>query len=148
MRTAGFILAGMILPALTGCGNDAKLAVTPVQGEILFQKKDGKTIPMAGARVIFHPTFEESKFPAFPVGKVKEDGSFSLGTYASEDGAPEGNYVVTVIWKKPKALKFDFFVKNAEGEDLLKGAYADAKRSSLRVKIQAGTAVKILVPQP
>jgi hypothetical protein len=33
-----------------------------------------------------------------PRGKVAADGSFKLTTYATDDGAPQGRYRVTVEW--------------------------------------------------
>ena len=34
-------------------------------------------------------------------GMTEGDGSFRLSTYAAFDGAQEGEYTVTVVWRRP-----------------------------------------------
>lgn len=106
---------------------------------------------MRGAKIAFAPTKNEENFPAYPSATVKADGSFELGTYGENDGAPEGEYVVLVEWKRAKKVKYDFFVKDNTGtfgEDLLRGAYSDRDKSPLRVTIKQGQPLNIIVPQP
>src|SRR5689334_14711116 len=65
--------------------------VFPVQGKVLFKGK-----PIAPAVVVFH-----SKNPGqteHPVGKSRQDGVYKLSTYSDKDGAPVGEYAVTVTW--------------------------------------------------
>jgi len=69
--------------------------VFPVHGSILV---DGK--PAKGAVVMFHPLpLESGRFKMIRSrGTVGEDGGFRLTTYKIDDGAPEGEYAVTVYW--------------------------------------------------
>lgn len=58
-----------------------------------------------------------------PHANVQPDGTFSLTTYSTEDGAPSGNYALTVAWPAPPKHRFD-----PAGPDRLKGRYADPRR--------------------
>lgn len=147
MRTP-FLLCSMVAVAtLSGCGK-AKMSVIPVKGELHLKSRDGKLTPMSGARLVLNPTENEGKFPAFPTAKVNEDGTFELGTYEQNDGAPPGDYVVTLEWRKTKKPKYDYLVKETQGEDILRGAYSNRQTSPLRVTVKTGEPLTIVVPQP
>ncbi|HEX4069989.1 MAG TPA: hypothetical protein VHX68_02425 [Planctomycetaceae bacterium] len=84
-----------------GCGKSrpeikGKLPVFPVKGKVMM---DGQ--PMAGATVLFYPTQEFPKGAAQqrPRAVVEDDGTFQVSTYGTNDGAPAGEYKVTVSWK-------------------------------------------------
>jgi hypothetical protein len=81
---------------LTGaCAKDeARVPVFPVRGQVRFEGK-----PAPGAFVVFHPV-EDAGDDLRPTGRVGTDGSFSLSTYDKDDGAPAGDYTVTVEWQK------------------------------------------------
>ncbi|WZO98840.1 hypothetical protein EP7_000431 [Isosphaeraceae bacterium EP7] len=88
--------------AVVGCSKGpARLAVVPVTGKVTF-----KGVPPDGALVVFHPTKPLPKQEGGletpdPSGQVKPDGTFQLTTYDGNDGAPEGDYAVTIQWYKP-----------------------------------------------
>jgi hypothetical protein len=111
-----------------GCGNRG-LPVFPVQGELRYNKE-----PAAKALVIFTPqeNTDAKNWPnGYPRGVVKEDGSYKLSTYGETDGAPAGEYAVTVLW-----------LENVEGSheekvDKLQGRYADAVTSKYRFQVKA-----------
>ena len=97
-------LRGLLLSALllvTSCSGSR--AVYPVTGKVLFQGR-----PAVGAVVQFHPQDQSDANPVVPVGQVGADGSFRLTTYAHEDGAPAGRYVITVFWGVPSKGGDDF----------------------------------------
>ncbi|OWK34997.1 hypothetical protein FRUB_09839 [Fimbriiglobus ruber] len=111
-----------------GCERVNRLKVYPVRGEVTV---DGK--PAAGARIFFHPEANLADPRALrPIAIVEADGSFRLTTYLANDGAPAGEYVVTVTW--PTKAGADEEISG----DRLKYAYADAKKSKLRVTVKAG----------
>jgi hypothetical protein len=122
-------LAGL---ALLGDGCNAhpdRLPVYPVRGKVLYQGQ-----PAAGAYVSFHPADPDAKLPVGPRAVVGGDGSFVLSTYVKEDGAPAGDYVVTVEWRKP--------VRRPDGEtepgpNLLPPRYQTPKTSGLRATVSA-----------
>lgn len=73
-----------------GCGSGRK-PVFPITGKVLVNGK-----PAAHAMVVFHPVGENGPDVVKPRGKVETDGSFTLTTYDGNDGAPAGDYQVTV----------------------------------------------------
>src|SRR5437870_3087725 len=83
---------------LVGCSSDDPdgelLVMFPVRGSVMVNGKPG-----TGARVVFHPHAEE--IPATPFGVVDSDGVFELSTFLPKDGAPEGDYSVTISWAPP-----------------------------------------------
>ncbi len=88
-----------------GCGGTGKPEAVPAGGQVMFKK----STPAAGALVVFHPLDPdyEKRIGGKPFAKVKDDGTFTLTTYAEDDGAPEGEYGVTVDWRsKAKDVKF------------------------------------------
>jgi|WetSurMetagenome_2_1015567.scaffolds.fasta_scaffold125630_2 hypothetical protein len=91
--------------AIVGCGSKdpSRLAVFPVKGQIAFRGKSP-----AGALVVLHPKTPVASHSLRPVGHVREDGTFSVTSYESDDGAPAGEYAVTVQWQSP--------VKKANGD--------------------------------
>src|SRR5687767_10889460 len=95
-RLPGLALAAFAL-AGAGCGpSDPGLKpVYPVQGSLFVKGK-----PAKGAVVMFHPLPLETGRPTAlrSRGTVGDDGSFRLTTYNTDDGAPAGEYVVTVYW--------------------------------------------------
>jgi hypothetical protein len=89
-----------VLLLLTSCSG--RKTVYPVTGKVLF---DGK--PAQGAVVHFHPKDKSGKL-IVPVGQVGADGSFRLTSYKQDDGAPAGDYTVTVFWGVPSKGGDDF----------------------------------------
>ena len=85
-----------LVAASTGCQSRAAgdpvaivNSVIPVSGQVRYA--DGR--PVANAWVVFHPKDppgNEASVATVPVG------TFRLGTFAKEDGAVPGRYVVTV----------------------------------------------------
>lgn len=79
---------------LASCSKtDAQSPTFPVSGQILLP--DGK--PAEHALVIFHPVGQAAG--PKPRGKVLANGTYQLTTYGVDDGAPAGDYQVTVeLW--------------------------------------------------
>lgn len=96
------LLAGLV--CFAGCGDSSKPATLPATGSVTFKKK----APAAGALIVFHPTDAalEKKIGGKPFATVRDDGTFALTCYREGDGAPEGEYGVTVQWNaKPREGK-------------------------------------------
>jgi hypothetical protein len=117
--------------ACASCSGGGGGALNPVKGKIL----DGKGQPLAGAVLTFHP--KGGAKAVLPVGRSGADGEFTLAT-GNKDGAPAGEYVVTVIW--PEEAKQDGKISMAppENRDRLNGAFANRDTSTLRAEVKAG----------
>jgi hypothetical protein len=105
----------------------------PVKGKVLHKGQ-----PLKDAVVTFHPKGDKSITTVLPVGKSGEDGSFSLITGVKE-GAPAGEYVVTVICpEETKLPKGKISTAPPESRDRFEGAYANRETSTLRAEIKPG----------
>jgi hypothetical protein len=119
----------MVLVGLAGtCSCSGRKAVFPVRGQVLDAKKN----PAVGAMLIFHPKPEDPKDPSRPVGTADENGNFTLTTYRARDGAPAGEYVITIIWPGKKTTPFDH-----PNPDQLGGRYADEVKSTIRFTVES-----------
>lgn len=78
---------------LSGCGESKKPWETAIPAAGIIQY-DGK--PLAGAMISLIPENSDIPVSVRPSATSKPDGTFSLGTYSSGDGAPEGTYKVIV----------------------------------------------------
>ncbi len=124
------ILGGMALPSCSGSAG-----LQPVRGKVLYKNE-----PIKGAVVFFHPQGNGDINAQHPSGMTGEDGSFTLMT-GSKDGAPVGDYTVTVIWNEqievPKKI-----VMNPDDipppKDRLGGRYANQASSKLTAKVKSG----------
>jgi hypothetical protein len=63
-----------------------------VKGRVVF-KGDGTPLP--GGMVVFEPVDANNKVSVR--GQIQSDGTFRLGTYKDDDGAPEGKYRASVV---------------------------------------------------
>jgi hypothetical protein len=91
-RIAAFSLLALLVCCFASCGKTTtQLATYEVKGQIL---QNGRPVPHA--TVVFHPSFELGPEVSKPRATTNEDGTFTISTYATADGAPEGEYKVTV----------------------------------------------------
>src|SRR5215471_17620929 len=107
-RALGAALISALSLTAAGCGSSAadQLPVFPTTGKVSFKGQ----VP-SGAIVALHPK-GNLKGPngevVVPHAHVQPDGSYSLSSYTASDGAPAGDYAVTLEWHK--------VVKTAKGE--------------------------------
>jgi hypothetical protein len=136
MRTALLVMV-LSLPLLLvpGCGKKRgdRVTVYPVTGKVLVKGQ-----PADGATVTFFaqaPPPTEGKAPPPPTGAVDSTGQFHLGTYEPDDGAPAGDYKVTISWPEapPPNAKGIFDLK-----DRLQGRYSSPEKSTLKAQVPEG----------
>lgn len=86
---------GLCIPLLTGCGNSGDLLpLNSVTGQV---RCDGE--PLEGASVVFYPVGGSERLQDLrPRGTTNVDGRFQLQTYLPGDGAPVGEFKVTIEW--------------------------------------------------
>lgn len=107
-----------------------KKELVPVSGEVVV---DGE--PGWGVRVTLVPKGgTDASNPTLSQGEAGKDGKFTIGTYAPDDGAPPGEYVLTFE-------RFDRSVIRIGGgrpPDLFQKRLADPKSSEHPVTIPDG----------
>ncbi len=100
-----------------------------------------KTTPPAGALVVFHPTDPavEKTIGGKPFGKVADDGTFKLTSYAEGDGAPEGEYGVTIDWRtKGKEGGMSLTEGGGGGAPRLNAKYSNPQQPFTKVTVKKG----------
>jgi hypothetical protein len=123
------LATALLAVAVVGCGKAApeRVATHPAKGTITFKGQ-----PTPGAFVTLHPKTPLENVPA-PRANVGKDGSFEVTTFNGGDGAPEGDYIVTVQWYKP--------VKNGNdvvaGPNVIPPKYGKPQTSSVVIHIAA-----------
>jgi hypothetical protein len=131
-------IAGLVCAFLLGLiGCSGQKAVYPVSGQVVSGEAKK---PAVGALVMLVPVTADPKDSTRPSGTVDESGAFAITTYKAKDGAPAGDYVVTLVWPTPKKSMME------EGEDdMLKGAFADATKSKIRFTVKAAKSNEVPV---
>jgi hypothetical protein len=123
----------ILLPTilLPGCGGDnlPRSEAFPVVGRVLVNGK-----PASRAEITFHPLSSSGK-QVSPFAIAGEDGTFRPSTHLANDGAPLGEYAVTVVW--PKILK-GVGGEEDRGPDQLRDRFRDPQRPAAKVTIAAG----------
>jgi len=82
---------------VSGCGGPSEVPTVPVSGSVRVQGK-----PAEGAIVVLHPVAGGEAMTHFrPQGECDAEGAFRVRTYVEGDGAPPGEYRVTICWPGP-----------------------------------------------
>jgi hypothetical protein len=130
------VLLAMVV-TITGCGRgetDQQLlkrlvpnasATKPVTGIVTV---DG--VPVKDLWVTLHPTDPEQKLR--PRAQTDPQGRFQITTYVGGDGAPSGDYTITIEWLRFSRLGGAGWV----GPDKLDNQYSDPKTTSLKVTVK------------
>lgn len=133
----GISAAAALLTVLAACSSSSPLPVYPVSGTLKLKGE-----PASGAHVVFHPTtpiqLPSAKEgtpgePVSPTAVVQPDGTFKVTSFVGGDGAPAGDYSVTVTWLKT-------ITKNGQpeaGPNVIPPAYAKAESTPLKVTVKS-----------
>jgi hypothetical protein len=128
--------AALLILSLPGCGS-GKYPVVPVQGKLTYQ---GKPAPFVDVQ--FHPTDESMKEKKIlPAGTTRKDGTFTLTTYETDDGAPAGEYKVTLYWATlapGQILDPSDPESRPEGPDGFQGRFANPETTTLSATVSEG----------
>jgi hypothetical protein len=123
---AGLMAAALV--ALAGCGRSDSLPsyqVYEVKGKVVLA--DGK--PLGGGWITFVP---KGELPVTPSAAIGSDGTFSLNTGGSGDGAPPGDYKVRV-----EAPQFQQAVPKSRRKPVFPEKYNDEDSSGLVITVRA-----------
>jgi hypothetical protein len=133
-RTYLFLVAAAGVAFLSACGkSDNRVKVYPVSGKVLV-----RGAPAEGARVVLYPVSQELKKPGMPIPDGMTDGSgvFKLRSFQPDDGAPEGEFKVGIIWFEPQ--RDGTIVDSPSAKDRLGGKYSNPEKSNLTAKVEKG----------
>lgn len=128
----------LLAAALGGCGQSPRETATvfPVEGRFTVNGK-----PASGALVSFVPqTSPSDGRRAIPSqARADDNGAFKLTTFHTADGAPAGDYKVTLYWPAPNpAAAPDSDDDDAVlGPDQLRGRFDSVDQSNLRAHVPA-----------
>lgn len=123
----------LLLLLILGCGNNQQKAIEdsvignrqevyPVSGTVLV---DGKPVENLTIQ-IYRP--DGVAMPT--TAQTDSNGNFKLATYNPGDGAPKGEYILTVEW-----LRYRKATGTWVGPDKLKGRYSDPSRSTFKFEV-------------
>lgn len=140
------VLVGFATVMLSSCGGGPKggerIQIFPVHGEVFIDGKPGKD-----AFVFLHPKQPvDNPNPGRPIAslaRVNEKGEFKISTYESGDGAPPGEYTISVTWNEATGIMKDRF----DGPDRLKGRYADPEKTGFKVEVPENAPAPIVIPR-
>jgi len=112
-----FVRPIVVFLTVAGCRGPAPphVAVYPVEGRLLVSG-----VPAADAHITFHP-LDGHGVPV--IGRTGRDGSFTLTTFTPGDGAPAGEYSVTVVWPNDSIPRDE--CADTTTHDRLNRAYSD-----------------------
>lgn len=127
-------IIGCLLAVSLGCGGDDRVKLYPVTGIVTVKGQ-----PAEGAQVVLFLADESLRGGGHPLpsGVTGPDGTFSLSSFKPNDGAPAGDYQVTIVW--PEEVKIN--PNNPEtppARDRLKDRYAAPAQSGLTATVEAG----------
>jgi hypothetical protein len=125
------LLLAILLLWIPSCGSNRQPCY-PVHGEVFAGRGQERT-PAAGAVVVFHPAAPASDDVPRPSAHVGDDGKFVLTTYVKDDGAPAGDYTITIEWAAPRPPPP---FKPTQTGDRLKGLYSDPRTSRLKYSVE------------
>jgi hypothetical protein len=117
--------------SLTGCSDtNSQLPVFPVQGTVALKGK-----PLANALVALHPV--DTSDPRATACRATTDvnGRFTVSTYKANDGAPVGEYKVTVECYQLKGSGSSL----EPGPNILPVKYSRPTTTDLTVRVVEGT---------
>jgi hypothetical protein len=119
----GLAAAGLALLVLGGCGGNQT-----VRGKLVYADTEEPVTELAG----FDVTFSSETLGVSARGTIEQDGTFRLGTEKENDGAPPGQYVVTLTQpiREPDRPYL--------GDPVVDRAYEDPARSDLRAEVTTG----------
>lgn len=143
----GLLGAGLL--AVAGCGESQRIEgradLYPVNGRVTY-----RGAPVPGASVVFHRQGGAADAaPQSAFGQTDENGNFNLTTYSNADGAPAGEYIVTVTKREtaepsPAADPEEYVPPEAAGAavpqrpaSLIPEKYESPATSDLRATVSA-----------
>jgi hypothetical protein len=131
----GKALLLILVLAVFGCSKteEGRMTVYPVSGRVTVNGQ-----PAGGAIVVFYGATPDLTGPGTPApeGTTDAHGEFRLRSYDPDDGAPAGEFKVTVIWPEPIPPGADR--EMYQPKDRLQGRYSNPQKSNLTATVEEG----------
>jgi hypothetical protein len=115
------LLLGVTLP---GCGED-RPPTYPVRGRVVFA--DGKPVQTGVVELL------STEFGETASGRIADDGTFVLGTFAEDDGACAGEHQAIVI---QMIINDGVTTHNRDHGPAVDPMFATYERSNLKVQVE------------
>lgn len=136
MRSVVFMGSMLVTMTLVGCWSSGpqmeSRSTVATEGQVLLSGK-----PQAGIHVTLIPV--DAKQDGKPRGITDAQGNFQLSTYRKDDGAPPGDYVITLTW--PGAPDPSVPEDSQIPPDRLRGKFADPKKSAIKAKVESAKTI-------
>ena len=133
-RSAGVNAIALLVTALSlpGCGGQPRerLPVHPVAGQITLRGR-----PLANAFVVLHPKGSADPRAITARGQTDRSGRFQATTYVANDGAPAGEYAVTVVFHQLEKQGESF----VPGRNILSPKIASPASTDISIRVAEGT---------
>jgi hypothetical protein len=120
-----------LVGCLLGCSSGVQPPLCyPVHGKVSFKGK-----PLGESVVVFHRVGGDVEGNQKPMAITKADGTFELTTYSTGDGAPPGEYAITV---ERRALTTGGEEAVRNGPNTLPPKYASPQSTDIKFTIIEG----------
>jgi hypothetical protein len=129
-RCSPSLLAWGGIIALAGCSGSTGPVCYPVQGQVTL---DGK--PLVEAMVVLHPLSGMVDGGQKPIASTDAEGRFATTTFQSGDGAPPGDYAITVELRAQRMAGEELI---RDGRNMLPPRYARPESSGFRCTVGEG----------
>jgi hypothetical protein len=119
-----------LLVSLLGCGpkGPARKSTVKVTGVVLVEGAP----PSSSIQIQCHNVAGiEQQMPTLSQAMTNHGGVFELSTYETGDGAPPGDYIITMKWQTFNTMSMTY-----SGEDRLNGRYSDPATSTFKFTVK------------
>lgn len=124
------LAAAVFMLVIGGCTPQDAVRCQPVRGQVLF---DGQAL--AEAVVVFHSKAETKTTLPKSLAYTDAQGRFELTTLKSNDGAPVGDYAITVELNEPRQVGEELV---RDGRNLLPERYGHPDSSGFSYRVVEG----------
>lgn len=131
LRVAARLAPWTCLLVLIGCSSNNQPECFAVRGQVKFNNK-----PVGDAMVTFHPQVEPAVPVPRPTAICDAQGNFSLTTFRQNDGAPPGDYAITIELREERMVGEEMV---RDGKNVLPAKYASKETSGLNYRVVAGS---------
>ena len=128
-RAVAYLLVALLVGSGASCSSGDRVRLYSVRGQVLYKNR-----PVVRAMVVFHPLEGRSARDPKPIAYTDDEGRFSMTTDRPGDGAPAGEYAITVELRE----KTPTGVEKVHGRNLLPVRYSKPELSGLRCRVLEG----------